>query len=151
MDAGCGTGRDAARLLERFPGCRMVAVDGSAKMLDRLRERLGAKLSRVDVVQADLGKPLPITRPVDAIMSVAAFHWVRDHDALFGNLAAVLRPGGRMATDCGGQGNVASINAAVGAVLGRPPGDWEFAGVDDTRRRLTAAGFTDLDVRLVPD
>jgi trans-aconitate 2-methyltransferase len=151
MDAGCGTGRDAARLLGRFPGCRVVAVDGSAKMLDRLRERLGEQLPRVDVIQADLQKPLPITSPVDAIMSVAAFHWIPDHDALFGNLATVLRPGGRMATDCGGQGNIAIINAAVDTVLGRPAGDWEFAGIEDTRRRLAASGFTDLDVRLVPD
>ena len=29
LDAGCGTGRDAAALLERWPGVRMIGIDGS--------------------------------------------------------------------------------------------------------------------------
>jgi trans-aconitate 2-methyltransferase len=43
---------------------------------------------RVVFVKADLGRPLPVQPPVDAILSTATFHWVLDHDALFGNLAA---------------------------------------------------------------
>src|SRR5690242_8759650 len=116
LDAGCGTGRDAEVLLERLSSGRVVAVDGSRQMLERLRERLAADLDRVDVVLADLSRPLPVTRPVDAVLSVAAFHWVLDHDALFANLAAVLRPGGRLATECGGAGNIASVSAAIEAV-----------------------------------
>jgi trans-aconitate 2-methyltransferase len=151
LDAGCGTGRDAGTLLERLPTGRVIAVDGSVRMLERLRERLAADLDRVDVVLADLSKPLPIVTPVDAVLSVAAFHWIQDHDSLFENLAAVLRPGGRMAIDCGGQGNIASVAAVVEDLLGPQPSPWNFAGIEDTRRRLDAAGFTELDVRLVPD
>ena len=151
LDAGCGTGRDAELLLARLSTGRVVAVDGSQQMLDRLRERLAGDLDRVDVVLADLGAPLPITGPVDAVMSVAAFHWVPDHEALFTNLAAVLRPGGRLATDCGGAGNIARVSAAVDEVLGPQPTPWNFAGVAATRRRLDAAGFADLDVRLTSD
>jgi trans-aconitate 2-methyltransferase len=151
MDAGCGTGRDAQLLLDRLPRGRVIAVDGSTRMLDQLHRRLGADLSRVQVVLADLEQPLPVDEPVDAIMSVAAFHWIRDHDALFANLAAVLRPGGQLATECGGQGNIVVVVATVDQILGRPPSPWLFAGVQDTRSRLTAAGFTDLDVRLIPD
>jgi trans-aconitate 2-methyltransferase len=151
LDAGCGTGRDAELLLSRLSTGRVVAVDGSRQMLDRLRQRLAADLDRVDVVLADLAQPLPVTGPVDAVLSVAAFHWVLDHEALFANLAAVLRPGGRLATDCGGAGNIAGVSAAVDAVLGRRPSPWNFAGVEVTRRRLDAAGFTDLDVRLRAD
>lgn len=151
LDAGCGTGRDAEVLLSRLSTGRVIAVDGSQAMLDRLRERLAGDLDRVDVVLADLGRPLPVAAPVDAVLSVAAFHWVLDHAALFANLAAVLRPGGRMATDCGGAGNIAQVSAAVDAVLGAQPSPWNFAGVDETRRRLEVAGFTELDVRLTPD
>ena len=155
LDAGCGTGRDAESLLARLGTGRVIAVDGSSAMLDRLRERLAGDLDRVQVVHADLGSPLPIDGPVDAVLSVAAFHWVLDHDALFTNLAAVLRPGGRMATDCGGEGNVATVSAAVDSVLGRSkdgsPSPWNFAGIDVTRERLALAGFVDLDVRLTPD
>jgi trans-aconitate 2-methyltransferase len=151
LDAGCGTGRDAELLLARLTAGRVVAVDGSQAMLDRLRERLAGDLNRVEVVLADLGRPLPVSPAVDAVLSVAAFHWVPDHAALFANLAAVLRPGGRLATDCGGAGNIALVSDAVDAVLGPQPSPWNFAGVDDTRRRLESAGFTDLDVRLTPD
>jgi trans-aconitate 2-methyltransferase len=151
LDAGCGTGRDAELLLHRLSTGRVVAVDGSRQMLDRLRQRLAGELHRVDVVQADLGRPLPISDPVDAVLSVAAFHWVPDHAGLFANLAAVLRPGGRLATDCGGEGNIARVSAAVDDVLGPQPSPWNFAGVDVTRRRLEAAGFTDLEVRLTAD
>jgi trans-aconitate methyltransferase len=34
---------------------------------------------------ADLLEPLPIP-PVDAILSSATFHWIRDHDRQFANL-----------------------------------------------------------------
>src|ERR1700684_430092 len=41
LDVGAGTGRDTAALLDRLPRGRVVAVDGSAAMLDRLRSPLG--------------------------------------------------------------------------------------------------------------
>lgn len=150
LDAGCGTGRDAETLLSTTPAGRVVAVDGSPSMLDRLRERLAADLAtgRVVAVHADLGEPLPLAEPVDAVMSVAAFHWVPDHAALFAHLAAVMRPGARMATDCGGLGNIAAVAAAVEEVLGPQPSPWNFAGVDETAARLDAAGLEPLDVRL---
>src|SRR4051794_36935853 len=65
LDAGCGTGRDAELLLQRLSTGRVVAVDGSRQMLDRLRQRLAGQRHRVDVVQADLGQSLPISDPVD--------------------------------------------------------------------------------------
>lgn len=144
MDAGCGTGRDAAALLERWPGVDVIALDGSQKMLDLARTRLGAGVS---YVHADLGEPLPV-EPVDAVMSVAAFHWVRDHDLLFTHLAAAMCPGARLTSDCGGRGNVASLDVALAAVLGVEDDGWEFAAVDDTRRRLEGAGFEVEDIRL---
>ena len=143
MDAGCGTGRDAAALLDRHPDVDLVVLDGSEHMLDKARERLG---DAVTYVHADLGEPLPVG-PFDAVMSVAAFHWVRDHDLLFSNLAAAMRPGARLTSDCGGRGNVRSLNVAVAAVV-QSDHDWEFAGVDDTRSRLERAGFAVEDVRL---
>jgi trans-aconitate 2-methyltransferase len=151
LDAGCGTGRDTEGLLDRLPDGRVVAVDGSVRMLDQLRERLAGRLDRVEVLLADLTKPLPFDGEVDAVFSVAAFHWIEDHAALFSALAARMRPGARLVSDCGGRGNIAAVNAAVAEVTATPSGTWEFAGADDTRQRLAAAGFTDVDVRLRPD
>lgn len=151
LDAGCGTGRDTEGLLERLPYGRVVAVDGSVRMLDQLRDRLAGRLDRVEVVHADLTEPLPFDGEVDAVFSVAAFHWIEDHGALFAALAGRMRRGARLVSDCGGRGNIAAVDAAVAEVTGEASDGWEFAGVEDTRERLAAAGFTDLDVRLRPD
>ncbi|WP_330458936.1 methyltransferase domain-containing protein [Streptomyces sp. NBC_00820] len=155
LDAGCGTGRDTAALLDLVPDGRVIAVDGSSRMLEQLRTKLADRLDRLEVLEADLTRPLPFTGQVDAITSVATFHWITDHAALFTNLARQLRPGGRFVAECGGQGNVARINAAVEEVLGAPPAQkekvWYFAGIEETTERLRAAGFTDIEVSLLPD
>lgn len=149
LDAGCGTGRDAAALRKRCPGVRLVELDGSQQMLDVARERLGD--DGVTYVPADLMEPLPLEEPVDAVMSVAAFHWVPDHDVLFANLAAVLRPGGRLTSDCGGHGNVVDVSRAIAEVSGEASSEWEFADDVATEARLEAAGFDVERVRLRPD
>src|SRR5215218_7990587 len=108
LDAGCGTGEVTATLLERLPDGRVIALDGSQQMLDAARERF-ADDARVSFVHADLGEPLPLGAPVDAIVSTSTFHWVPDHEALFRHLAAVVRPGGQLVVDCGGAGNIAGV------------------------------------------
>jgi trans-aconitate 2-methyltransferase len=151
LEAGCGTGRDTEALLGVLPRGRVIAVDGSARMLDRLRARLADRLDRVEAIQADLTAPLPLTEKADAAFSVATFHWIHDHDALFANIAGALRPGARFAADCGGKGNVAAVQAAIDDVLGERTDTWNFAGAEETGERLERAGFTDVEVALVPD
>ncbi|MFL5649437.1 MAG: class I SAM-dependent methyltransferase, partial [Chloroflexota bacterium] len=94
LDAGCGSGRVTEMLAERLPRGRVVALDGSAAMVDATRERLARFGDRIEYLVADLGSPLPIDGSVAAVLSTATFHWVPDHDALFRNLAAVTRPEG---------------------------------------------------------
>jgi trans-aconitate 2-methyltransferase len=152
IDLGCGTGRDAERLLDRLPEGRVVAVDGSARMLERTRERLAGRLHRVAVVQADLTEDLPPEVRGDAVMSVATFHWVPDHPGLFRRVAAVLPPGGRFEAEFGGEDNIAAFSRA--AERAGVPGDddpWDFATAADTEAALEAAGFRAVAVRVVPD
>jgi trans-aconitate 2-methyltransferase len=148
MDAGCGTGRVTERLVERLPRGRVVAVDGSSAMVDQARARLSPFGERVEYVVADLSLPIPLDPPVDAILSTATFHWIVDHDALFANLAAVLRPGGQLAAQCGGAGNIASIHAALREMGEGFEGRKHFATADETRMRLERAGFTDVETWL---
>lgn len=143
LDAGCGTGRVTAMLRERLPAGHVIALDGSASMVERARERLGD--DRVEFVVADLQAPLPIDPPVDAILSTATFHWIADHDALFAGLAAVTVPGGHLAAQCGGAGNIASIEAALADMGESFEGRKHFATPDATRRRLEQAGFVDVE------
>lgn len=140
LDAGCGTGRVTEMLRGRLPRGTVVALDGSASMIERARERLGD--DRVTYVVADLAQPLPIGERVDAVLSTATFHWVLDHDALFRNLATVMRPGAQLVAQCGGRGNVASIEAALRAMGEHLAGRKHYADPESTRRRLQAAGFT---------
>src|SRR5262249_13229353 len=135
LDAGCGTGRDTELLLDLIPDVRVVAVDASRAMLEQLATRLADRRERVEIIHADLTEPLPIAEPVDAIISVAAFHWISDHATLFRNLAGVLCPGGHLVAECGGEGNVESIVAAIDDVLGESPAIWNFAGVEETEQR----------------
>jgi trans-aconitate 2-methyltransferase len=147
LDAGCGSGRVTQLLLDRLPRGSVVALDASAQMLEEARRNLGDD-PRVSFVRADLAAPLPVGGAVDAVFSNATFHWVTDHDALFANLAAVMRPGARLVAQCGGAGNIARIVRAV-EETGRSWGDSVyFAGVDETTRRLEAAGFRAIEVWL---
>jgi trans-aconitate 2-methyltransferase len=148
LDAGCGTGRVTERLLERLPHGRVVALDASARMLEEAARRLAPHRERVELVRADLGSPLPLREPVDAILSTATFHWVPDHDALFRHLAAVLRPGGRLVAQCGGAGNLAEVLRATCEAGETWEGVHHFATPEDTRRRLEAAGFVEVETWL---
>ena len=147
LDAGCGSGRVTAALLERLPHGHVIAVDASPQMVEHARTTLG---ERADVRHAELPDLPDVT--VDAVFSNAVFHWVRDHDALFAALARVLRPGGRLSVQCGGRGNIARFLAHVEAVAAEPPyaeylagwpGPWRFAGPEETEERLRAPGFAE--------
>jgi trans-aconitate 2-methyltransferase len=156
LDAGCGTGRVTAALLERLPRGEVVAVDGSPAMVAEARERLGP---RVEAFVADLTE-LVLEAPVDAILSTATFHWIADHDRLFEHLFAALEPGGRIVAQCGGEGNVATVQAAIDQVdepaLAGWGGPWNFQSPAATAERLERIGFTEVEtwpqsVRVEPE
>ncbi len=151
IDAGCGTGRVTRLLAERLPRGSVLAVDGSARMVEEAARQLADLGERVVVRQSDLLE-LEVDEPADLLVSTATFHWILDHDRLFARLHDVLRPGGRLVAQCGGLGNVARTLAAAREVAARAPyaealsgmrESWLFPGPDDTVARLEGAGFTD--------
>jgi trans-aconitate 2-methyltransferase len=155
IDAGCGSGKVTERLLERIPDGRLLAIDGSEAMIAKAKERLG---ERASYLIADLAE-LEVGEPVDLIFSTATFHWIPDHDRLFAHLQAVLKPGGRLIAQCGGDGNVAEHARAIATVAAQPEfsthleqmtGMWNFAAPEETERRLRAAGFLDARCWLEP-
>jgi trans-aconitate 2-methyltransferase len=79
LDVGCGTGRVTQELLALVPEGRVRAIDASQEMVRLARERLGDRVEVCcqDVLELDLDEPL------DAIVSTATLHWVRDHDRLW--------------------------------------------------------------------
>ncbi len=155
LDAGCGSGRVTAELAKRVPNGHVIAVDGSAAMIDKAKERLG---DGVTYLAADLSE-LEIAEPVDLIFSTATFHWILNHDHLFRHLHAALRPGGRLVAQCGGEGNVAEYAKAIAIAMSRPEfavhfgrmdGMWNFAAPDATEAKLQGAGFSEARCWLQP-
>jgi trans-aconitate 2-methyltransferase len=161
LDAGCGSGRVTETLLERVPRGRVIALDASASMLEAARGRLAPAIAdgRVELVLGDLLELEP-QQPVDAIISTATFHWIADHDQLFGRLRTALRAGGQLAAQCGGEGNVKVLRGHAAAVIAREPyarhfagwrSPWNYAAPPETRARLALAGFSSADCWLAEE
>jgi trans-aconitate 2-methyltransferase len=155
LDAGCGTGRVTRMLIERLPAGRVIGVDGSAAMIEKVREILRPQ---DEAFVADLAA-LELAEPVDHVVSSAVFHWIHDHDELFRRMRACLRRGGRLVAQCGGKGNIDDFRRTAQAVARREPyapyfedfGDvWHYAGAEETEARLRAAGFEDVRCWLEP-
>jgi trans-aconitate 2-methyltransferase len=154
LDAGCGSGRVTQALVKRLPRGHVIAIDRSPEMIGAAGRRLGesAELIIGDLAVLDLGE-----RHVDAVFSTAVFHWLPDHEALFERLRVVLRPGGRLVAQCGGQGNTPELLAATFAVGASAPfapylahwSPWNFASPEATADRLRAIGFTEVRTALV--
>jgi len=143
VDAGCGSGRVTELLLERLPDGQVIALDGSASMIEAARERLGGyaniEFAVMDLLDLDLAGRL-----VDGIISTATFHWITDHARLFEQLHAIVRPGGQLVAQCGGKGNIASVLRASYTVMAEPAWSQWFEGYVDPHRFADAPETEDL-------
>ena len=157
LDAGCGTGKLTHLLLQNLPRGRVVGLDLSRNMVQHARRDLQVAFGeRVQFVAADL-IALPFRDAFDGIFSTASFHWVLDHDSLFRNLFAVLRPGGWLHAQCGGGPNLAQLRQRVRALclsvefspwLGEFSEPWFFSDAEGAEARLRSAGFEEVRTNL---
>jgi SAM-dependent methyltransferase len=91
LDAGCGTGANLRRLLEK--GSRPVGLDFSRGML-RVAQRA---MPRVPLAQADLNHELPLAPGVfHAFLCALVSEHLTSLRTLFGEAFATLREGGRL-------------------------------------------------------
>jgi trans-aconitate 2-methyltransferase len=156
LDAGCGSGRVTAMLLERLPHGHVVAVDAAPSMVEVARQALPE--DRATVILSDLLE-LGLDEPVDAVFSNAVFHWVPDHERLYERLAAAMKPGAPLVVQYGGEGNVARFTEVAFAVAEREPyaahalaetRGWNFTAPGYARGVLHRAGFTAVEAWLEP-
>lgn len=155
IDVGCGTGRVTELLLRNLPNGTVLAVDASKDMVEAARRRFAGD-PRVRVEWCDVLR-LEVEEPVDVIFSTATFHWIMDHERLFGRLAKLLKPGGRLVAQCGGTGNIARTLAVAERVVteegfrdafaGWEEG-WNFADPESTKAHLKTAGFEKIETWL---
>ncbi|GHV53715.1 methyltransferase type 11 [Synergistales bacterium] len=143
LDIGCGDGTLTKSLIEI--GCGVVAIDASAEMVS------AARAAGVDARVADAEK-LETAFPddsgkFDAVMSNAALHWMDDQYAVVRGVWKLLRPGGRFACECGGEGCVRIIREGIKIALARLGVDyksrnpWKYPEVGLFAKMLENQGF----------
>jgi trans-aconitate methyltransferase len=91
------------------------------------------------------------SQPFDSVFSNAALHWVKDAEGAAASIAQALRPTGCFVAEFGGQGNIASVQAALRAVLG-PSADeqspWYYPSAGEYTVLLERHGFEVRDANL---
>ena len=137
-------------LARRLPRGRVVALDGSPAMVDAVRQRLARFGDLVEYVVADLGE-LPLIEsgrrdPVDRDVPLGA-RPRRGSETRFGSQTTRVA----LVAQCGGVGNIASIQRVLATIGDGWLGDVYFAKPLDTVRRLEAAGFVDPEVWLTDE
>jgi SAM-dependent methyltransferase len=155
LDVGCGTGlttREAARAAA--PG-RVLGVDVSERMLARARELTDE--GNVAYAQGDAQVHRFDPGAFDVAISRFGTMFFADPPAAFANLAAALRPGGRLVLLVWQRREdnawMRLMDAALGDAARRPAPDLDAFSLGDaasTRRLLEGAGFGDVrfaDVR----
>jgi trans-aconitate 2-methyltransferase len=157
LDAGCGTGRLTADLLQALPTGRVVALDVSQNMARAAHEYLRPQFGkRAQVITADL-LDLPFVAAFDGIVSTAAFHWVLDHDRLFRGLFQSLRPGGWLQAQCGGGQNIARLSGRMDALAKSPefapflahfPSPWLYQNAEGAAGALKRTGFVEVQTNI---
>lgn len=105
VDVGSGPGVVACLLADTFPGARIVAVDGSAPLLERARaraERLGVA-DRFGTLAGELPDVLEdLDYPADLLWAGRSLHHLGDQRAALAAFAARLAHGGTLALQEGG-------------------------------------------------
>lgn len=159
VDAGCGTGRLTAELMTRLPRGRLIAIDRSWNMLLTARANLRPEFGdRIFYVRVELPW-LPFAGWADLVFSTATFHWIRDHETLFGEIRRSLRPGGRLVAQCGGGPNLSGAHRVAEDVMRSAAFEqyyldwsplWEYSTPDLAADRLRRAGFVDVTTSLEP-
>lgn len=147
LDLGCGDGVLTEELIAS--GADVVGVDASPRQIEAARRR-GIRALVVD------GHELAFSSEFDAVFSNAALHWMQRPDEVLNGVARALKPGGRFVGEFGGEGNVASIVAALKQALhtrgidyaSRNP--WYYPSVDEYRGKLERAGFRVDEIVLFP-
>lgn len=97
-DIGCGMGYFSVALARMVgSGGRVIAVDLQQMMLDLLKKRAYrlAVRDRIETVLA-AHDDIRLAGPVDFVLAFWMVHEVQDVPRFFGQVAAALKPGGRM-------------------------------------------------------
>ncbi|MBM2810729.1 MAG: methyltransferase [Chloroflexi bacterium] len=132
LDLACGPGSMSRRVMKRFPGAQLVALDVDPVLMEIGRRALGNGGGRLQWVGADLRTPtwpeqIRALAPFDAALTSSALHWLDAGEIVhvYRVLSELVRPGG------------AVLNAEH-LMVARPAG--RLAGVAKALRQRIDAG-----------
>jgi ArsR family transcriptional regulator len=139
-DLGCGTGQLTETIAPHVG--RVIAVDGSADMLEAARRRL-AGAGNVDLRQGEL-EALPLNAgELDVAMLSLVLHYAPEPQRALDEVARVVRPGGRILVVDMQPHDREEYQQQMGHV-------WLGFSEKQISRFLTGAGFDGVRVRSLP-
>lgn len=95
LDVACGTGELERRILEHHPQQPIWGIDLTEEMLVAAREKL-AGFPNIQLERAD-SRYLPFPDAhFDIVVTLSAFHYMREPQRVVNEFARVVRPGGRV-------------------------------------------------------
>jgi len=151
VDLGCGGGLDVFLAAARVgPTGKAIGIDMTPEMLELARRNAargsgGKPITNVEFYQATIDRlPLP-DASVDCVISNCVINLAPDKQAVFGEIARVLKAGGRLVVsdialkkplppELGGD-----LMAYVGCIAGAIP-------IEEYRNGLVEAGFAQIDI-----
>lgn len=100
LDAGCGTGEHALFFAVR--GCTVLGIDAVPAAIERARAKAEERGITVEFLVHDALDLVGLRRRFDAVIDSGLFHVFEDADraAYVSQLAAVVKPGGRVHVMC---------------------------------------------------
>jgi tRNA (cmo5U34)-methyltransferase len=150
LDLGTGDGYTLGLVRASHPEIEGVGLDFSAEMLGLARERFAGETG-VEILEHDLDQPLPSLGRFDLVVSSLAIHHCVDarKRALYGEVFAVLEPGGRFLNLEHVDSPTSALHEAFLAAIGKTPAEDDpsnkLVAVETQLAWLRETGFTDVD------
>jgi len=105
LDLGSGDGKITAYLSGLVPEGEVVGLDSSLEMVNFARDHYPPSIyPNLSFIQGDMQK-IKSDKLFDIIFSNAALHWVKDHVSVLKGIQKILKSGGSIMIQCGGEGN----------------------------------------------
>lgn len=123
LDLGCGDGALTAQLAALTPQGSVIGIDASRGMIEAAQSHQAENLSfKVRDING-----LDFENEFDIIFSNATLHWIKNHEALLGNVLRALKSGGTLKFNFAGDGNCANFFSVVKEAIRLPQFDRYFA------------------------
>jgi SAM-dependent methyltransferase len=145
LDLACGTGAVAELSAER--GARVTGVDLAPALIETAKERAAERGLEIDYRIGDAERLDFPAASFDKLSSTLGIMFAPDQEACAGELARVVRPGGRIALACWTPtGGLAKMFKVMAPYQPAPPPSSPFAWGDEQRARELLGDSFELDL-----